>query len=83
VGRVKEIGKEVNREWENRLVFAFHPHASSFILPISSLIPVPHSLSSQNACFLPNMETAVNLVQDGAPILGERVLVLGQGLLGY
>jgi threonine dehydrogenase-like Zn-dependent dehydrogenase len=28
------------------------------------------------------METAVNLVQDGAPILGERVLVLGQGIVG-
>jgi len=82
VGRVKEIGKAVNREWENRLVFAFHPHASAFVLPISSLIPIPDSLSPQNACFLPNMETAVNLVQDGAPILGERVLVLGQGIVG-
>jgi threonine dehydrogenase-like Zn-dependent dehydrogenase len=28
------------------------------------------------------METAVNLVQDGAPVLGERVLVLGQGIIG-
>jgi threonine dehydrogenase-like Zn-dependent dehydrogenase len=28
------------------------------------------------------METAVNLVQDGAPIFGERVLVLGQGVVG-
>jgi len=28
------------------------------------------------------METAVNLVQDAAPILGERVLVLGQGVIG-
>jgi threonine dehydrogenase-like Zn-dependent dehydrogenase len=28
------------------------------------------------------METAINLVQDGAPIFGERVLVLGQGIVG-
>jgi threonine dehydrogenase-like Zn-dependent dehydrogenase len=28
------------------------------------------------------METAVNLVQDAAPILGERVLVFGQGIVG-
>jgi threonine dehydrogenase-like Zn-dependent dehydrogenase len=28
------------------------------------------------------METAVNLVQDAAPILGERALVLGQGVIG-
>lgn len=82
VGQVKGIGKEVNREWENRLVFSFHPHSSRFISKPNSLYPIPFSLSPENACFLPNMETAVNLVQDGAPILGERVLVLGQGVVG-
>jgi 2-desacetyl-2-hydroxyethyl bacteriochlorophyllide A dehydrogenase len=82
VGRVAEIGKEVNSEWLNKLVFAFHSHASSFIIHPSSLIPIPDSLPPETACFLPNMETAVNLVQDGAPILGERVLVLGQGVVG-
>jgi 2-desacetyl-2-hydroxyethyl bacteriochlorophyllide A dehydrogenase len=82
VGRVMETGKMVNGEWLNELVFAFHPHSSSFIIHPSSLIPVSHSLSPETACFLPNMETAVNLVQDGAPILGERVLVLGQGVVG-
>lgn len=82
VGRIQDIGKLVDREMVGRLVFAFHPHATSFILPISLLIPIPPSLSHENACFLPNMETAVNLVQDGAPIFGERVLVLGQGVVG-
>ncbi len=82
VGKVREIGKEVKREWLNRLVFAFHTHASSFNIHPSSLIPIPDSLKPEAACFLPNMETAVNLMQDGAPILGERVLVLGQGVVG-
>ncbi len=82
VGRVMKVGKLVNREWENRLVFAFQPHTSSFITHPSSLIPIPQSLSPETACFLPNMETAVNLVQDGAPILGERVMVFGQGAVG-
>jgi 2-desacetyl-2-hydroxyethyl bacteriochlorophyllide A dehydrogenase len=82
VGRVVEVGKLVNQELVDKLVFAFHPHASSFIIPHSSLIFIPDSLNPQTACFLPNMETAVNLVQDGAPILGERVLVLGQGIVG-
>ena len=82
VGKVREVGKEVNSEWLNRLVFAFHPHASSFHIHPSSLIPIPDSLKPEAACFLPNMETAVNLVQDGAPILGERVLVIGQGVVG-
>ncbi len=82
VGRVKEIGKSVNQDWENRLIFAFQPHTSHFISSPSSLIPLPLDLSPETVCFLPNMETAVNLVQDAAPILGERVLVLGQGIIG-
>ena len=57
-------------------------NSSSFIVQPSALILIPESLSPESACFLPNMETAVNLVQDGAPILGERVLVLGQGVIG-
>jgi 2-desacetyl-2-hydroxyethyl bacteriochlorophyllide A dehydrogenase len=82
VGVVKETGTQVDKSWRDKLVFAFHPHASSFIIQPSSLIPIPDFLQPESACFLPNMETAVNLVQDGAPILGERVLVLGQGVVG-
>lgn len=82
VGVVKETGKQVDKSWLGRSVFAFQAHTSYFIAHPSSLIPIPHSLTPENACFLPNMETAVNLVQDGAPLLGERVLVLGQGVVG-
>ena len=39
-------------------------------------------LQPETAVFLPNMETAVNLVMDGAPLIGERVAVLGQGIVG-
>lgn len=82
VGRVKEIGTQVDKSWHDKLVFAFQSHTSHFILHPSSLILVPEGLSPETASFLPNMETAVNLVQDGAPIIGERVLVLGQGVIG-
>jgi 2-desacetyl-2-hydroxyethyl bacteriochlorophyllide A dehydrogenase len=82
VGRVVETGKNVERDWQGRLVFAFQPHTSHFVAAPDSLIQIPDSISPDAACFLPNMETAVNLVQDGAPILGERVLALGQGVVG-
>ncbi len=82
VGVVKKIGTQVDRALQDKLVFAFQPHTSHFITTAESVFPIPQSLSSECACFLPNMETAVNLVQDGAPILGERVLVLGQGIVG-
>ena len=32
VGRIKETGKQVDRSMRDKLVFAFHPHASYFIL---------------------------------------------------
>ena len=82
VGVIKETGKQVDKGLRDRLVFGFHPHTSSFITHPSSLILIPASIPAEACSFLPNMETAVNLVQDAAPILGERVLVLGQGIIG-
>ena len=82
VGKVVEVGNMVNGEWKDRLVFAFQPHTSHFISKPEFLFSIPRSLSPETSCFFPNMETAVNLVQDAAPIFGERVLVLGQGIIG-
>ena len=82
VGVVRETGTQVDRSWRDKLVFAFQPHTSHFITNPNTLLPIPDTLSPETACFFPNMETAVNLVQDAAPIIGERVLVLGQGVIG-
>jgi len=82
VGRVIAIGAAVQDEWHNRLVFSFQPHVSHFLARVDELIPIPENISPVQAAFLPNMETAVNLVMDGAPIIGENVVVLGQGIVG-
>jgi 2-desacetyl-2-hydroxyethyl bacteriochlorophyllide A dehydrogenase len=82
VGVIREIGTQVDKSWRDKFVFAFQPHASHFITNSNSLLLIPNDLVPETACFLPNMETAINLVQDAAPILGERVLVLGQGIIG-
>jgi len=82
VGKIKETGPQVDQSMHDQLVFAFQPHTSHFVANPNSLFPIPHFLSPETACFLPNMETAVNLVQDAAPIFGECVLVLGQGVVG-
>jgi threonine dehydrogenase-like Zn-dependent dehydrogenase len=39
-------------------------------------------MSLEDAAFLPNMETAVNFLMDGIPVIGEKVLVFGQGVVG-
>ena len=63
-------------------VFALQPHASGYIAKPDSLFPVPANISDERAAMLASAETAVNLVQDAAPIIGERVLVLGLGIIG-
>lgn len=82
VGRVIAAGKGLDPRWEGRLVFSFHPHESHFSVPEGELIPIPGGVTPEEAVFLPNMETAVNLVLDGAPLIGERVVVFGQGVVG-
>jgi 2-desacetyl-2-hydroxyethyl bacteriochlorophyllide A dehydrogenase len=82
VGKVTKISKDMRHRWLGKLVFAFQSHTSHFIAKPEELLPVPEGMSPETACFLPNMETAVNLVQDAAPILGERALVFGQGIVG-
>lgn len=82
VGRVIEVGSRELEHWMGELVFSFNPHQSHFLATPSELVPVPPSLSSEEAVLLPNMETAVCLVMDGKPTLGECVIVLGQGIVG-
>ena len=82
VGQVIAIGAGVAPEWRDRLIFAFHPHESHFITTPDTVFPLPTDIDPDDAVFLPNMETAVNFVMDGHPLLGERVAVLGQGVVG-
>lgn len=82
VGRISELGTDVENRWEDRLVFAFHPHQDSFIARIDDLLPVPADITAEDAVFLPSMETAVSLVMDGHPVIGESAVILGQGIIG-
>jgi threonine dehydrogenase-like Zn-dependent dehydrogenase len=82
VGRVIAVGSPAEHGWQGRLVFAFQPHASFFLATPSELHPLPDSVLPEEAVFLPNMETAVNFLMDGHPLIGERVVVFGQGVVG-
>lgn len=82
VGRVAQLGASLEATWKDRRVFAFQPHASACLAPVEQLVCVPEDVPAEDAVFLANLETAINLVHDAAPLLGERVLVLGQGTVG-
>lgn len=82
VGWVQALGPGVDESWLGRRVFAFHPHESHFVSAVSDLHPVPNDLSSESAVLLPLMETAVSFLMDGQPMIGERVVLFGQGIVG-
>jgi 2-desacetyl-2-hydroxyethyl bacteriochlorophyllide A dehydrogenase len=86
VGRVVDIGPKATprekTEWLGRLVFAFNPHESYFLTAREDLHPLPPGIAPEAAIFLPNMETAVSWIMDGRPVIGEQVVVLGQGVVG-
>jgi 2-desacetyl-2-hydroxyethyl bacteriochlorophyllide A dehydrogenase len=82
VGVIRELGSALPRELLGQRVFAFQPHQEQFVERLDRLIRLPDSLSDVRAALLPNMETAVSLAMDGAPLFGERVAVLGQGVVG-
>lgn len=82
VGRVIAVGRHVSPEWQGRLVFAFQPHVSHFLALPTEVLPLPAGMSPETAVLLPNMETAVSFLMDGHPMIGEQVVVFGQGIVG-
>jgi hypothetical protein len=78
VGRV-EAGPAGLRD---RVVFSLHPHQSLFTVPAAAVAVVPEGVPPQRAVLAANMETALNAVWDGAPAPGDRIAIVGGGLVG-
>jgi threonine dehydrogenase-like Zn-dependent dehydrogenase len=78
VGRVEE-GPEHLR---GRVVFTLFPHQSAFVVPAGAVLPVPDDVPPRRAVLAGAVETAVNILWDAAPLLGDRVTVVGAGMIG-
>lgn len=82
VGKIVDVGNSHLNYLRDKSVFVFNPHESYFCAKEEQLVLLPDHLSDQDALFIPNMETAINLLLDGSPLLGENVVVLGLGVVG-
>ena len=65
-----------------RTVFCLHPHQARYVVPVSAVIPLPPDLPPARAVLAANMETAINACWDGAPGVGDRIAVVGAGVVG-
>jgi threonine dehydrogenase-like Zn-dependent dehydrogenase len=65
-----------------RRVFALHPHQDRLVLPAAAATPLPDALPPRRAILCANMETALNALWDSGASAGDRVVVVGAGVLG-
>jgi threonine dehydrogenase-like Zn-dependent dehydrogenase len=69
-------------DWRGRRVFCLHPHQDRYVVPRRAAISVPAAVSDERAVLAANMETVVNALWDAAPRIGDRVTVVGAGVIG-
>jgi threonine dehydrogenase-like Zn-dependent dehydrogenase len=69
-------------ELRGRTVFCLHPHQTRFVVPAAAVTPVPDDVPPGRAVLAGTVETAVNAVWDAAPLVGDRIAVVGGGMVG-
>ncbi|HET7474869.1 MAG TPA: zinc-binding alcohol dehydrogenase [Dermatophilaceae bacterium] len=78
VGRVEQGPADLR----GRTVFCLYPHQDRYVVPVASLTPVPDGVPAARAVLAGTVETALNALWDAPPRLGDRVAVLGAGMVG-
>jgi threonine dehydrogenase-like Zn-dependent dehydrogenase len=65
-----------------RTVFCLYPHQSAYVVPRGAVTVVPDGVPPSRAVLAGTVETAVNALWDAGPLLGDRVAVVGAGMVG-
>src|SRR5205085_5000548 len=69
-------------ELRGRTVFCLYPHQTAYVVPAGAVAVVPEDVPPDRAVLAGTVETAVNALWDAAPMLGDRVTVVGAGMVG-
>jgi threonine dehydrogenase-like Zn-dependent dehydrogenase len=65
-----------------RTVFCLYPHQTEYVVPAAAVVPVPDGVPPTRAVLAGTVETAVNALWDAAPLIGDRIAVVGGGMVG-
>ncbi len=69
-------------ELTGRTVFCLYPHQTRYVVPASAVTVVPDEVPAARAVLAGTVETAVNALWDAAPLIGDRIAVVGGGMVG-
>jgi len=76
------VVEEGPAELLNRDIFCLYPHQTGYIVPATAVTPVPDGVPARRAVLAGTVETAVNALWDARPLIGDRVTVVGAGMVG-
>lgn len=65
-----------------RHVFCLYPHQTRYVVPTGAVTVVPDGVPPARAVLAGTVETAVNALWDAAPMAGDRIAVVGAGMVG-
>jgi threonine dehydrogenase-like Zn-dependent dehydrogenase len=65
-----------------RTVFCLYPHQTGYVVPAEAVVPVPAGVPAERAVLAGTVETAINALWDARPRIGDRVAVVGAGMVG-
>jgi NADPH:quinone reductase-like Zn-dependent oxidoreductase len=69
-------------ELRGRMVFCLYPHQTAYVVPAAAVTIVPDDVPPARAVLAGTVETAVNALWDAGPLVGDRVAVVGAGMVG-
>jgi threonine dehydrogenase-like Zn-dependent dehydrogenase len=78
VGVVEEGPDQVR----GQTVFCLYPHQDTYVVPASAVTVVPDGIPADRAVLAGTVETAVNALWDAPPLVGDRIAVVGAGMVG-
>ncbi len=78
VGRVEDGPDDL----QGSVVFCLHPHQTAYVVPADAVHVVPDGVPPARAVLAGTVETAVNALWDAAPLIGDRIAVVGAGMVG-
>jgi threonine dehydrogenase-like Zn-dependent dehydrogenase len=82
VGVVEGLGAGAPPDLLGRTVFCLFPHQDRYVVPAAAVHPVPDGVPPRRAVLAGTVETALNALWDAAPRMGDRVAVVGAGMVG-
>ncbi|AWW36760.1 zinc-dependent alcohol dehydrogenase [Streptomyces cadmiisoli] len=69
-------------ELVGRTVFCLYPHQTRYVVPAAAVTVLPENVPAARAVLAGTVETAVNALWDAAPLIGDRIAVVGGGMVG-